>query len=142
MGLRSTPTSCAAPSRPRLMTRPGGVPPPSRSAVRTRAYRRIVRAGQGPPRRLVYRTRGPDGDLCSRERIGRLPRPGGCVGVGANRHIQAAEVVGILGPIGPRPASETVARELTPLADDAPAHDIESRRSILAGSTEAVRLTL
>ena len=62
--------------------------------------------------------------------------------MGANRHIQAAEVARILGPIGPRPASEAVARELTPLADDAPAHDIESRRSILAGSTEAVRLTL
>jgi hypothetical protein len=36
----------------------------------------------------------------------------------ADRHIQAARVAGLLGPIGPKPQTEAVARELAPLAKD------------------------
>ncbi len=48
----------------------------------------------------------------------------------ANRQIQAAEVVGSLGPIGPKPANEAQARELARVAD------LDTRRSIWAVLTE------
>lgn len=38
----------------------------------------------------------------------------------ANRTIEAAGVAGVLGPIGPTPASESVARELTPVLREDP----------------------
>jgi hypothetical protein len=38
----------------------------------------------------------------------------------ANRTIEAASVAGILGPIGPKPATESVAREIARLSRSAP----------------------